>query len=162
MNETEYVNKEVECRKCGHVGYPKEVIYKNGNYMAYCANCGGFTQKNLPKKDKYATKDQRSELWSKTLGRCGYCGISINPDENCGANYDHVMPKSRGGSNESENLMLTCKSCNSQKKDKTPSEYRTYLKSYFGTETHVFFFEIMAYSCYGRRLLKKYKIDIAK
>lgn len=40
---------------------------------------------------------------------------------------DHLIPKSRGGSNEPENLVPACVVCNSTKGTRTPSEYGAYL-----------------------------------
>lgn len=40
---------------------------------------------------------------------------------------DHVHPVSRHGSNEIENLVLACKSCNSSKGAKTPREFLAWL-----------------------------------
>ena len=43
---------------------------------------------------------------------------------------DHMMPKSRGGSNRKDNLADCCFTCNSQKGRKTVEEYRAYLEIY--------------------------------
>lgn len=44
--------------------------------------------------------------------RCGYCGRAATT-------VDHIMPRSRGGSNSWENLIACCLACNSTKGDKT-------------------------------------------
>ena len=46
---------------------------------------------------------------------CQYCG---SPAEN----VDHVVPRSRGGPHEWENVVASCRRCNSRKKDRTPEE----------------------------------------
>lgn len=48
---------------------------------------------------------------------CRYCGAHGVPLE-----CDHVMPLSRGGTNDKYNLVTSCKSCNQQKSDRTPEE----------------------------------------
>lgn len=41
---------------------------------------------------------------------------------------DHIIPKSRGGTNKLENLLPSCWSCNSgEKRDKTLEEYREFI-----------------------------------
>lgn len=47
---------------------------------------------------------------------CAYCG-----DKNTSVK-DHVIPKSRGGSNSKSNLVWSCWRCNSKKGAKTPDE----------------------------------------
>jgi 5-methylcytosine-specific restriction endonuclease McrA len=46
---------------------------------------------------------------------CQYCG---RPAEN----IDHVIPRSRDGAHEWENVVAACTRCNSKKGDRTPSE----------------------------------------
>ncbi len=46
---------------------------------------------------------------------CQYCGRSAE-------NVDHVVPRSRGGAHEWENVVAACRRCNSRKKDHTPAE----------------------------------------
>lgn len=50
---------------------------------------------------------------------CQYCGISVD-SPHC----DHVFPRSRGGSDEIENLVTACPRCNISKKDRTPEEWK--------------------------------------
>ena len=46
---------------------------------------------------------------------CQYCGAAAE-------NVDHVIPRSRGGPHEWENVVAACRRCNSRKKDRTPAE----------------------------------------
>lgn len=46
---------------------------------------------------------------------CAYCG---GP----GDTVDHVLPRSRGGSNNWDNLVCACRPCNNRKADRTPAE----------------------------------------
>lgn len=47
--------------------------------------------------------------------RCAYCGKAATT-------IDHVMPRSRGGSDSWENLVACCLRCNNVKGDRTPQE----------------------------------------
>lgn len=49
---------------------------------------------------------------------CTYCGSTDLP-----LHCDHVVPVSRGGSSEPENLTTACKPCNLSKNDRTPQEW---------------------------------------
>lgn len=49
---------------------------------------------------------------------CQYCGRTTGPLE-----CDHMMPYSRGGADEFENLITACKPCNRSKSRKTVSEW---------------------------------------
>jgi 5-methylcytosine-specific restriction endonuclease McrA len=46
---------------------------------------------------------------------CQYCGQAAE-------NVDHVVPRSRGGTHDWENVVAACRGCNARKKDRTPSE----------------------------------------
>jgi hypothetical protein len=54
-------------------------------------------------------------IWS---GPCAYCGDEAQ------LQVDHVIPLSRGGTNDRANLAPACKSCNMDKLDFTPEEWR--------------------------------------
>lgn len=49
---------------------------------------------------------------------CIYCGIRVDAPH-----CDHVFPRSRGGSDEIENLATSCPRCNISKNDKTLEEW---------------------------------------
>lgn len=51
--------------------------------------------------------------------KCVYCGSTTEP-----MHKDHLIPQSRGGSDEVENCVLACAACNINKTDKTPSEWQ--------------------------------------
>ncbi len=55
---------------------------------------------------------------------CYYCGCKILGKKT----IDHKTPVSRGGTNNNENLVLSCLHCNTQKGNKTEEEYRKWLK----------------------------------
>jgi hypothetical protein len=56
-----------------------------------------------------ASKEKRATIFHKTKGKCAYCGCKINP---VAFTIDHVIPRSAGGTNHTDNLLPACKSCN--------------------------------------------------
>lgn len=48
--------------------------------------------------------------------KCKYCGSTADEKE---LEVDHIIPRSRGGSNNMENLVTACFECNRGKRDKT-------------------------------------------
>lgn len=57
----------------------------------------------------------RKTLVARDRGTCQYCGHH-------GSTIDHVVPRSRGGRHEWENVVLACSPCNFRKKDRLLSE----------------------------------------
>lgn len=51
--------------------------------------------------------------------RCQYTGRLLAPGE---SSLDHVLPRSRGGANTFENVVLACRKVNGRKADRTPEE----------------------------------------
>ncbi len=60
----------------------------------------------------------REYLLMKWGYRCAYCQKQVTRWE-----VDHVIPRSRGGSNRVKNLALACHACNQAKGDRTAAEY---------------------------------------
>jgi hypothetical protein len=60
----------------------------------------------------------REYLLSKWQYRCAYCTNEATQWE-----VDHIIPRSRGGSNRVSNLALSCHECNSAKGDRTSKEF---------------------------------------
>jgi 5-methylcytosine-specific restriction endonuclease McrA len=79
---------------------------------------------------------KRISVYTNGKFTCAYCGVrvgKINPQlfDDKGRprkmtmgdlTLDHLIPKSRGGSNGPENLVPACKPCNNRKADRTPRE----------------------------------------
>lgn len=54
---------------------------------------------------------------------CWYCGVGIDRAASkydpCKATIDHVVPLSKGGTNDSSNLVPSCRSCNIRKRTRS-------------------------------------------
>ena len=62
-------------------------------------------------------------VYNKTRGHCWYCGKELDGD----FQIDHANPRRNGGSDDIDNLLPSCKVCNSKKCGRTIEEYREYL-----------------------------------
>ncbi len=60
----------------------------------------------------------RQYLLEKWNHRCAYCGAEHVPLE-----IEHIVPKSRGGSDRVSNLVLACHDCNQRKGNQTAAEF---------------------------------------
>ena len=69
----------------------------------------------------YKVKLSRRAVAARDHGLCGYCGRP-------GETMDHVVPRSRGGKTEWDNLVWACKACNTRKADRLLSEVRMALR----------------------------------
>jgi CRISPR/Cas system Type II protein with McrA/HNH and RuvC-like nuclease domain len=65
----------------------------------------------------------RNRVFKRDGNQCVYCGAKKE------LTIDHVIPKSRGGTNEWTNLVTCCSKCNLKKGDKTPEEARMTMSS---------------------------------
>jgi 5-methylcytosine-specific restriction endonuclease McrA len=63
----------------------------------------------------YEVREYLLEKWQR---RCAYCGKTDVPLE-----VEHIVPKSRGGSDRVSNLTLACHACNQRKGDRTAEEF---------------------------------------
>lgn len=77
-----------------------------------------------------ATERKRARLLERDGNKCWICGrdLTVNPHGNRGnrPTFDHIIPRSRGGGNELENLRLACLKCNGKRGDTPAEEVRTY------------------------------------
>jgi 5-methylcytosine-specific restriction endonuclease McrA len=63
----------------------------------------------------YEVKEYLLEKWGR---KCVYCGKTNIPLE-----VEHIVPKSRGGTNRVSNLTISCHKCNQKKGNKTAQEF---------------------------------------
>lgn len=61
------------------------------------------------------TSLSRRAVFARDDHRCQYCG-------DIAESIDHVMPRSRGGQHEWDNVVAACRRCNLGKRDRTPDE----------------------------------------
>ena len=54
--------------------------------------------------------------------KCYYCGKEVKPFT-VDKQIEHKIPISKGGTNNIKNLVISCKACNSGKREKTDAEY---------------------------------------
>lgn len=76
----------------------------------------------------YEVREYLLEKWGR---KCAYCGIDNLPLE-----VEHMVPKSRGGSNRISNLTLACRPCNEEKDRLTTEEYGKLKSKDFTHITH--------------------------
>lgn len=74
---------------------------------------------------KLAIRLTRQNLMLRDQYQCQYCGKRPGPAE---LNLDHVVPRSRGGEDSWENLVVSCRPCNLKKGKKTPREAGMHLQ----------------------------------
>jgi len=65
--------------------------------------------------------DVRIQVFRRDKFKCRYCGASNN---NIKCQIDHIIPVSKGGTNEIDNLCLACRDCNLKKYNKIYAEHK--------------------------------------
>lgn len=71
-------------------------------------------------------KSEREAVYSKTGGRCAYCGTEIALSD---MQVDHLIPISRGGADEPSNMLPACRSCNHYKHSADLEVFRSMLEN---------------------------------
>ena len=71
-----------------------------------------FQSKDPEFRSRYLTLQTRREVWARDGGKCIACGSKLDLE------FDHIIPFSKGGSNETPNIQILCRRCNSKKKNK--------------------------------------------
>ncbi|MCA9861131.1 MAG: HNH endonuclease [Thermomicrobiales bacterium] len=64
----------------------------------------------------------RADVWDKTTGHCWHCGRELHPFRDF--HIDHLIPFSRGGSDDFDNLVPACSACNLSKGGKRVEDWR--------------------------------------
>ena len=68
-----------------------------------------------PKNENGQTTRKKQKLYQKQGGLCAFCDMPFSYNDP--ATLDHIIPRSRGGSNTMKNFALVHRSCNLRKGD---------------------------------------------
>ena len=76
-----------------------------------------YESPNFMRRRKF-TATERAFIIERAGGCCEYCRspLDFSPES---FEMEHILPLSKGGTNELENLALSCGGCNGRKNDKT-------------------------------------------
>lgn len=88
------------------------------NYWKVLLRNRTYKARKRAAEGEYSTQDIRIMMRMQKR-KCWWCGCSIKDRYH----VDHRIPLSRGGTNNPENLCLTCPSCNLKKHNKMPWEW---------------------------------------
>jgi 5-methylcytosine-specific restriction endonuclease McrA len=95
------IDKERAIRSVSKI-FPYPSVIRLATFVRFAHRKVELSRKNLHKRDGH---------------KCQYCG-----KKNVELTIDHIIPKSRGGSDTWENLVSACVSCNNKKGSRTPEE----------------------------------------
>lgn len=79
------------------------------------------------KREREKSRELRRSRWWKNrvaLGRCHWCGERFPAEE---LTMDHIVPVTRGGKASRNNVVPSCRECNSRKKYLLPMEWEEFL-----------------------------------
>lgn len=91
---------------------------------------------------------------------CCYCKCPVAEEgnEDMSATIDHVVPRSRGGTNDKRNKRIACKRCNNEKGDMLPDEYTEFMKRMAAVERfRAASAKSIRQEILGRRYLSRYE-----
>lgn len=91
----------------GPVPMPSIVRFNNGVFLGTI------------KKPQKTLSPTRKNIFLRDMSRCQYCKKKLTLET---SSIDHVIPRSRGGKNVWENVVLSCVPCNTKKGNKTLDE----------------------------------------
>jgi 5-methylcytosine-specific restriction endonuclease McrA len=70
------------------------------------------------RSSKWITRERRHAIYRRDGYRCVWCGSTDQP-----LSLDHAIPRARGGTHRSDNLITACKRCNDSRKDCSLAEF---------------------------------------
>lgn len=86
----------------------------------------GIDEEDFKRERARARELRKSRWWQRKTasGLCHYCGRKMAFAE---ITMDHLVPLTRGGRSTRDNLVPSCKECNTMKKNMLPLEWEEYL-----------------------------------
>lgn len=91
---------------------------RDGHGKSYTIPAVIMAKKYVKRKHAVAPFNRKNVLLRYNM-MCQYCGGSFKADE---LTYDHVIPRSKGGKTDWENIIPACLKCNNKKANKTCKE----------------------------------------
>lgn len=96
--------------------------------MGLCSSCGAqrglfFVYNKKPKKKKSST----SRRYKDKGNICHYCHLDMTSRLDL-RTLDHKIPKSKGGSNREDNILIACRDCNFEKGSMDYDDYIALVK----------------------------------
>lgn len=73
------------------------------------------SNKIATKKSRYVSTSVRVDVFKRDNFRCVFCGLTSGQTQ---LQIDHIIPVSKGGSNQIDNLQTLCVDCNRGKSDR--------------------------------------------
>lgn len=78
---------------------------------------------------RFSYRERSAILFARFEGKCQYCGCGVflggRPGlSQFGAEIDHVIPVSKGGDDSFGNCTLSCRRCNTEKRDKDILQFK--------------------------------------
>jgi 5-methylcytosine-specific restriction endonuclease McrA len=75
------------------------------------------------KGGRWARKSLRLAVYMRDGFTCLFCGADLHEVEARDITLDHIIPQSKGGTNESKNLGTSCLRCKCSKQDKDLADF---------------------------------------
>lgn len=76
-----------------------------------------------------ARSDDRFQMWRAQGEQCALCSREWPEHLITEMSVDHIVPRSKGGSDSEDNLQLTCPTCNASKKDMDNDDAKVLLQA---------------------------------
>ena len=133
--------------RCPECGSPVTDYRGDGGRYVYCTGCRAARREQRAAKRREAKSQEarpehaspgprrrrvpqrlRRAVAERDRWRCRYCVVDLSPADRW--HVDHLVPVSRGGSDDPDNLVVACTLDNLRKGDLTEPEYRDWLAGY--------------------------------
>jgi ATP adenylyltransferase len=89
----------------------------------------------------YVSGSIRYNVLKRAKHRCELCG---GREDQVALHVDHIIPRSKGGSDDISNFQVLCVTCNTNKRDTDDTDFRGAVDSYSDRETDCIFCELGA------------------
>jgi 5-methylcytosine-specific restriction endonuclease McrA len=66
---------------------------------------------------KWIRPEKRERIYTRDAWSCVYCNAYLKDEVASRRTLDHIIPRSKGGSNHESNLVTCCITCNASRKD---------------------------------------------